>query len=128
RSISRIKSSLRHEVTISNLVFRCREFGGVTSGASGTTRASDSAQDPLPPPPSPTPNPDDQSPGLAASGSSKTATTTAYTAWTTTTSRFEPSASSIPEAYLCMKSQNLQLRIWCLMMKISAIGTSLELI
>ncbi|GJW36719.1 hypothetical protein Tco_0059639, partial [Tanacetum coccineum] len=51
------------------------------SGASGTTRGSDSAQDPLPPPPSPTPNPD----------------TTAYTAWTTTTSRFEPSASSIPE-------------------------------
>ncbi|GJW49404.1 hypothetical protein Tco_0090755 [Tanacetum coccineum] len=67
------------------------------SGASGTTGASDSAQDPLPPPQSPTTNPDDQSPGSAAPGSSKTAVTTAYTAWTTTTSRFEPSASSIPE-------------------------------
>ncbi|GJU91955.1 hypothetical protein Tco_1304378 [Tanacetum coccineum] len=30
RSISRIKSSLRHEVTIPNPVFRCSEFGGVT--------------------------------------------------------------------------------------------------
>ncbi|GJS50751.1 hypothetical protein Tco_0624113 [Tanacetum coccineum] len=67
------------------------------SRASGTTRASDSAQDPLPPPPSPTPNPDNQSPGSTALGSSKTAATTAYTAWTTTTSRFEPSASSNPE-------------------------------
>ncbi|GKF31386.1 hypothetical protein Tco_0101184, partial [Tanacetum coccineum] len=62
-----------------------------------TTGASDSAQDPLPLPPSLTPNPDDQSPGLAAPGSSKTAATTAYTTWTTTTSRFDPSASSIPE-------------------------------
>ncbi|GJQ93374.1 hypothetical protein Tco_0004513 [Tanacetum coccineum] len=67
------------------------------SGASDTTGASDSAQDPLPPPQSPTTNPDDQSPGLAAPGSSKTVATTAYTAWITTTSRFEPSASSIPE-------------------------------
>ncbi|GKE68139.1 hypothetical protein Tco_1526211, partial [Tanacetum coccineum] len=67
------------------------------SGASGTTGASDSAQDHLPPPQSPTTNPDDQSLGSAAPGSSKTAATTAYTAWTTTTSRFEPSASSIPE-------------------------------
>ncbi|GKE85437.1 hypothetical protein Tco_1559179, partial [Tanacetum coccineum] len=57
----------------------------------------DSAQDPLPPPPSLTPNPDDQSLGSATLGSSKRAATTAYTAWTTTTSRFEPSASSIPE-------------------------------
>ncbi|GKG34065.1 hypothetical protein Tco_0434224, partial [Tanacetum coccineum] len=40
---------------------------------------------------------DDQSPGLAALGSSKTVTTTANTTWTTTTSRFEPSASSLPE-------------------------------
>ncbi|GKA92986.1 hypothetical protein Tco_0814972, partial [Tanacetum coccineum] len=30
RSISRIKSSSRHEVTIPNPVFRCSEFGGVT--------------------------------------------------------------------------------------------------
>ncbi|GJW66598.1 hypothetical protein Tco_0121022 [Tanacetum coccineum] len=67
------------------------------SGASGITRASDSAQDPLPPPPSLKPNPDNQSLGLATPGSSKTAATTAYTAWTTTTSRFEPSVSSIPE-------------------------------
>ncbi|GKA71477.1 hypothetical protein Tco_0777616, partial [Tanacetum coccineum] len=67
------------------------------SGASGTTRASDSTQDPLPPPPSPTTNPDDQSPSSAAPGLSKTAVTTTYTAWTKTTSRFEPSASSIPK-------------------------------
>ncbi|GJR91037.1 hypothetical protein Tco_0215048 [Tanacetum coccineum] len=67
------------------------------SGDSDITGASDSAQDPLPPPQSPITNPDDQSPGSAAPGSSKIAVTTAYTAWTTTTSRFEPSASSIPE-------------------------------
>ncbi|GKF56981.1 hypothetical protein Tco_0170518 [Tanacetum coccineum] len=67
------------------------------SGDSGTIGASDSTQDPLPPPPSPTTNPDDQSPGSATLGSSKTAATTAYTAWTMTTSRFEPSALSIPE-------------------------------
>ncbi|GKB61487.1 hypothetical protein Tco_0917673 [Tanacetum coccineum] len=65
--------------------------------AFGITRASDSAQDPPPPPQSPITNPDDQSPGSATPGSSKTATTTAYTAWTMTTSRFEPSASPIPE-------------------------------
>ncbi|GKA57075.1 hypothetical protein Tco_0756263 [Tanacetum coccineum] len=67
------------------------------SGASGTTRASNSTQDPLPPPPSPTTNPDDQSLGSAAPGSSKTAVTTAYIAWTTITSKFEPSVSSIHE-------------------------------
>ncbi|GKE75574.1 hypothetical protein Tco_1537615, partial [Tanacetum coccineum] len=67
------------------------------SGAFGITGASNSVQDPLPPPLSPTPNLDDQSPDLAAPGSSKTAATTPYTAWTTTTSRFEPSTSSIPE-------------------------------
>ncbi|GJU19161.1 hypothetical protein Tco_1152503, partial [Tanacetum coccineum] len=66
-------------------------------GASGTTGASDSAQDPLPPPPPPTPNLDDQSLGSAAPGSYKTAATTTYTAWTTATSRFDPSASSISE-------------------------------
>ncbi|GJQ93373.1 hypothetical protein Tco_0004512 [Tanacetum coccineum] len=42
--------------------------------ASGTTGASDSAQDPLPPPQSPTTNPDDQSPGLAAPGYERPAT------------------------------------------------------
>ncbi|GJY18024.1 hypothetical protein Tco_0389515 [Tanacetum coccineum] len=67
------------------------------SGASGTTGASNSSQDPFPPPPSLTPNLDDQSPGSATPGSSKTAATTAHTAWPTTTSRFEPYASSIPE-------------------------------
>ncbi|GJR60357.1 hypothetical protein Tco_1502519 [Tanacetum coccineum] len=67
------------------------------SGASGITGASNSAQDPLPPPLLPTTNPDDRSPGSAAPGSSKITATTAYTAWTTTTSRFEPSALSIPK-------------------------------
>ncbi|GKF03733.1 hypothetical protein Tco_0030656, partial [Tanacetum coccineum] len=66
----------------------------------------DSSKTPLesPPPPPPPPPPsgasgasDDQSPGSAAPSSSKPATTTAYTAWTMTTSRFEPSASSLPE-------------------------------
>ncbi|GKF36164.1 hypothetical protein Tco_0112922, partial [Tanacetum coccineum] len=55
-----------------------------------------------PPPPPPPPSgasgaSDDQSPGSAAPGSSKIAATTAYTAGTTTTFKFEPSASSIPE-------------------------------
>ncbi|GJT84869.1 hypothetical protein Tco_1066586 [Tanacetum coccineum] len=36
RSVSRIKSSSRHEVTIPNLVFRCSEFGGVTIAASSS--------------------------------------------------------------------------------------------
>ncbi|GKB37930.1 hypothetical protein Tco_0882872 [Tanacetum coccineum] len=67
------------------------------SGASGTTGASDSAQDPLPPPSSTTTNQGDPSQGSHAPGSSKTAASTTYTAWTTTTFRFEPSASSIPE-------------------------------
>ncbi|GJT08184.1 hypothetical protein Tco_0842646 [Tanacetum coccineum] len=73
------------------------------SGASGTTGASDSAQDPLPPPQSPTTNPDDQSPGLAAPGSSKTAATTAYTAWTMTTSRFEPLPHLFMMRYYALK-------------------------
>ncbi|GJR95756.1 hypothetical protein Tco_0267930 [Tanacetum coccineum] len=50
------------------------------------------------PPPLPPPPPSgDQSQGSDAPGSSKTAASAAYTAWTTTTSRFEPSASSIPK-------------------------------
>ncbi|GJZ82897.1 hypothetical protein Tco_0648070 [Tanacetum coccineum] len=65
--------------------------------ASGIIRASDSAQDPLPPPSSITTNQGDPSQGSHAPGSSKTVASTTYTAWTTTTSRFEPSASSIPE-------------------------------
>ncbi|GJW78744.1 hypothetical protein Tco_0140426 [Tanacetum coccineum] len=56
---------------------------------------------PLPPPPPPSSGAsgasDDQSLGSATPGSSKTAATTAYIAWTMTTSRFKPSASSIPE-------------------------------
>ncbi|GJX33684.1 putative reverse transcriptase domain-containing protein, partial [Tanacetum coccineum] len=67
------------------------------SGAFGTTGASDSAQNPLPPPPHPTTHHDDQSQGSAAPGSSKTAASTEYTAWTTTTSRLKPAASSVPE-------------------------------
>ncbi|GKD60012.1 hypothetical protein Tco_1297521, partial [Tanacetum coccineum] len=67
------------------------------SRASGTTRASDSTQDPLPPPSSLTTNQGDQSQGSDAPGLSKTTASTSYTAWTMTTSIFEPSASSIPE-------------------------------
>ncbi|GKB47921.1 hypothetical protein Tco_0898674 [Tanacetum coccineum] len=57
------------------------------SGASDTTRASDSAQDPPPPPPS-------------APGSSKTIASTEYTAWTMTTSKLKPAASSVPKDVL----------------------------
>ncbi|GKF99037.1 hypothetical protein Tco_0297820, partial [Tanacetum coccineum] len=78
------------------------------SGVSGTTGTSDSAQDPPLPPQSLTTNPDDQSPGSAAPGSSKTAATTAYTAWTTTTFRFEPSASSIPEDVFMHEESNFK--------------------
>ncbi|GJS10210.1 hypothetical protein Tco_0367006 [Tanacetum coccineum] len=47
------------------------------------------------PPPPPPPSPPFGASG--ASGSSKTAATTAYIAWTTTTTRFDPSSSSIPK-------------------------------
>ncbi|GKA21728.1 hypothetical protein Tco_0701717 [Tanacetum coccineum] len=67
------------------------------SGASSTTGAFDSTQDPPPLPPSPITHQDDQSQGSAALDSSKIAATTTYTTWIMTTSRFEPSASSIPE-------------------------------
>ncbi|GKF79876.1 hypothetical protein Tco_0235444, partial [Tanacetum coccineum] len=67
------------------------------SGASGTTGASDFAQDPPLPPPSLTTNRGDQSHSSAALGSSKTTASTAYIAWTTTTSRLTPTASSFPE-------------------------------
>ncbi|GJX31467.1 reverse transcriptase domain-containing protein, partial [Tanacetum coccineum] len=67
------------------------------SRAFGTTGASDSAQDPPPPPPSSTTNRGDQSHSSVAPVSSKTAASTAYTAWTTTTSRLTPAASSVPE-------------------------------
>ncbi|GKA18505.1 hypothetical protein Tco_0698420 [Tanacetum coccineum] len=67
------------------------------SRAFGTTRASDFAQNPLPPPPHPTTHRDDQSQGSTAPGSSKIAASTEYTAWTTTISRLKPDASSVPE-------------------------------
>ncbi|GJR06915.1 hypothetical protein Tco_0529899 [Tanacetum coccineum] len=70
------------------------------SGAFGTTRASDSAQDPPPPPPSSTTNQGDQSQSFAAPGSSKTDASTAYTAWTITTSGLKPAALSVPEYIL----------------------------
>ncbi|GJT01336.1 hypothetical protein Tco_0822505 [Tanacetum coccineum] len=54
-------------------------------------------ENPLPPPSSTTTNQGDPSQGLHAPGSSKTTASTTYIAWTTTTSRFEPSVSSIPE-------------------------------
>ncbi|GJY64534.1 monodehydroascorbate reductase [Tanacetum coccineum] len=70
------------------------------SKAFSTTGASDSAQDPLPPPPSSTTNRGDQSHSFAAPGSSKTAASIAYIAWTTTTSRLTPTVSSVPEDVL----------------------------
>ncbi|GJV50646.1 hypothetical protein Tco_1446387 [Tanacetum coccineum] len=67
------------------------------SGTSGPTGTSDSAQDPPPPPPSSITNQGDQSHSSAAPCSSKTAASTGYTAWTTTTSRLKPASSSVPE-------------------------------
>ncbi|GJY58704.1 E-beta-farnesene synthase [Tanacetum coccineum] len=68
--------------------------------ASGPTGTSDSTQDPRPPPPSSTTNRGDQSHSSAALGSFKTVASTAYIAWTTTTFRLEPAASSVPEDVL----------------------------
>ncbi|GJX78667.1 hypothetical protein Tco_0326816 [Tanacetum coccineum] len=70
------------------------------SGASGPTGASDSTQDPPPPPPSSTTNRGDKSQSSAAPGLSKTTALIKYTAWTTTTSRLKPAASSVPEDVL----------------------------
>ncbi|GJZ34369.1 retrovirus-related pol polyprotein from transposon TNT 1-94 [Tanacetum coccineum] len=78
------------------------------SGASGTTGASDSAQDPPPPPPSSTTNRGDQSQSSAAPGSSKTTASTEYTAWTTTTSRLKPAASSVPEDVLMHEESDFE--------------------
>ncbi|GKB26631.1 hypothetical protein Tco_0866032 [Tanacetum coccineum] len=78
------------------------------SGASGLIGTSDSAQDPPPPPPSSITNRGDQSHSSAAPGSSKTATSTAYTAWTTTTSRLEPAASSVPEDVLMHEESDFE--------------------
>ncbi|GJZ99171.1 hypothetical protein Tco_0671722 [Tanacetum coccineum] len=78
------------------------------SGASGPTRTSDSAQDPLPPPPSSTTNRGDQSHSSAAPGSSKIAALTSYTAWTITTSRLKPAASSVPEDVLIHEESDFE--------------------
>ncbi|GJT67872.1 hypothetical protein Tco_1019352 [Tanacetum coccineum] len=67
------------------------------SGAFGPIGTSDSAPDPPPPPPSSITNQGDQSHNSIAPSSSKSVTSIAYTAWTTTTSRLEPAASSVPE-------------------------------
>ncbi|GJY40868.1 hypothetical protein Tco_0428138, partial [Tanacetum coccineum] len=78
------------------------------SGASGTTGASDSAQDPPSPPPSSTTNRGDQSQSSAAPGSSKTTASIEYTAWTTTTSKLKPAASSVPEDVLMHKESDFE--------------------
>ncbi|GJU63469.1 hypothetical protein Tco_1245304 [Tanacetum coccineum] len=59
------------------------------SGASGTTGASNSAQDPPPPPPS-------------------SITNREYIAWTTTTSRLKPDASSVPEDVLMHEESDFE--------------------
>ncbi|GKG46315.1 hypothetical protein Tco_0501161, partial [Tanacetum coccineum] len=64
-----------------------------------TTGASDSAQDPPQLPPSSTTNRGDKSQCSAAPGSSKTTDSTQYIAWTTTTSRLKPAASSVHTNY-----------------------------
>ncbi|GJX59854.1 hypothetical protein Tco_0291244 [Tanacetum coccineum] len=72
------------------------------------TGASDSAQDPPPPPPSSTTNRGDKSQNSAAPGSSKTTASTEYTAWTMTTSRLKPAASSVPEDVLMHKESDFE--------------------
>ncbi|GKD50112.1 hypothetical protein Tco_1279088, partial [Tanacetum coccineum] len=67
-----------------------------SSGTPGASGASRSSQLPPPPPPLYT-NQSDQSTSTAAPSSSKTATSTEYTAWMTTDTRLKPSALSIPE-------------------------------
>ncbi|GJV06735.1 hypothetical protein Tco_1344391 [Tanacetum coccineum] len=76
--------------------------------ASGIIGASDSAQDSPPPPPSSTTNRGDQSQSSAAPGSSKTTASTKYTAWTTTTSRLKPAASSVPEDVLMHEESDFE--------------------
>ncbi|GKG13214.1 hypothetical protein Tco_0350174, partial [Tanacetum coccineum] len=78
------------------------------SGASGTIGASDSAQDPPLPPPSSTTNRGDQSYSSASPGLSKIAASTAYTAWTTTTSRLTPDALSVPEDVLMHEESDFE--------------------
>ncbi|GKD22708.1 hypothetical protein Tco_1224411 [Tanacetum coccineum] len=78
------------------------------SRASDLTGTFDSAQDPPPPPPSSTTNRGDQSHTSATLGSSKTAASIAYTAWTTTTSKLEPAASSVPEDVLMHEESDFE--------------------
>ncbi|GJV68540.1 hypothetical protein Tco_1484049 [Tanacetum coccineum] len=78
------------------------------SGAFGPTRTFDFAQDPPPPPPSSTTNEGDQSHSSAAPGSSKTAASTTYIAWTMTTSRLTPVASSVPEDVLLHEESDFE--------------------
>ncbi|GKB90778.1 hypothetical protein Tco_0963050 [Tanacetum coccineum] len=66
-------------------------------GASGTTKASDSAQAPPPPPPSSSTHQGDQSTSTTALSSSKTAASAKYSAWTTTDTRIKPSITTIPD-------------------------------
>ncbi|GJY08662.1 hypothetical protein Tco_0375716 [Tanacetum coccineum] len=66
------------------------------TGLSRTSGASGLSQFPPPPPPLST-NQSDQSKSTTAPSSSKTATSTEYTAWTTTDTRLKSSISSIPE-------------------------------
>ncbi|GJZ92373.1 hypothetical protein Tco_0664438 [Tanacetum coccineum] len=67
------------------------------SGASGTTRAFDSAQAPPPPPPSSSTHQVGQSTSTAAPSSSKIAASAEYSAWTTTDTRIKPSITTIPD-------------------------------
>ncbi|GJS27831.1 hypothetical protein Tco_0488451 [Tanacetum coccineum] len=78
------------------------------SGAFGPKGTSDFAQDPPPSPPSSTTNRGDQSYSSATSGSSKIAASTTYIAWTTTTSRLEPAASSIPKDVLMHEQSDFE--------------------
>ncbi|GKF53520.1 hypothetical protein Tco_0160430, partial [Tanacetum coccineum] len=78
------------------------------SGASGTTEASNSAQDPPPPPPSSATNRGGQSQSFAALGSSKTTASIEYTAWTMTTSRLKPAASSVPDDVLMHEESDFE--------------------
>nr|GEX79402.1 hypothetical protein [Tanacetum cinerariifolium] len=66
-------------------------------GTFGSSRASGLSQVPPPPPPPRSTNQEGQSDGFIASSSSKTAASAEYTAWTTSDTRFRPSASSILE-------------------------------
>nr|GEY37674.1 hypothetical protein [Tanacetum cinerariifolium] len=67
------------------------------SGASGSTGASESAQEPPPPPPPSSSHRGDQSTSTAAPRSSKSAATTQFAAWTTTDVRSKPVVAPIPE-------------------------------